>query len=165
MEKQISAPVKSIRVNVNAAITRGDQLLVIEFKDENGAHYNLPGGGVEPGESLEAALKRECFEEISTPVDVGNLLLLWEYVPEIHAHKYGSTQKVGHVFKCELKGGVEPALPEKGDSFQIGVKWIPFTEIRELPESRRPPLFPAIGPELIRALTEKNAPVQIVNRA
>lgn len=38
---------------------------------QNGGYYKLPGGGVESGEDLPSALKRECLEEIGCQVEVG----------------------------------------------------------------------------------------------
>ena len=36
-----------IRVRASALIIQNDAILLVEFDDENGLHYNLPGGGVE----------------------------------------------------------------------------------------------------------------------
>ena len=71
-----------IRVNVNAAIIRDEQILLIEFNDENGIHYNLPGGGLDAGESLSEGLQRECREEACVEIQIEKLLMVWEYVPE-----------------------------------------------------------------------------------
>jgi 8-oxo-dGTP pyrophosphatase MutT (NUDIX family) len=35
-----------------------------------GGYYKLPGGGVEPGENIATALKRECLEEIGCHVEI-----------------------------------------------------------------------------------------------
>ena len=155
----------AIRINVNAAITRDGQILVIEFNDTNGIHYNLPGGGVDMGESLEAALERECLEEARAQVEVGQVLLVWEYVPSLHGFKYGPTQRVGMVFKCELAAGAQPALPENLDPNQTGVKWIPISELSSSPTSESPPLFPTIGNELFKALMNPGEPIQTISRA
>jgi ADP-ribose pyrophosphatase YjhB (NUDIX family) len=48
-----------IRLNVAAVIARDDKILLVEFNDETGPHYNLPGGGVEFGESVYEALRTE----------------------------------------------------------------------------------------------------------
>jgi ADP-ribose pyrophosphatase YjhB (NUDIX family) len=68
-----------IRFGVNAAIVRDGAILLVEFNDEqSGLHYNLPGGGVELGETLHEALRRGVREETCAEVEVGPLLLVWE---------------------------------------------------------------------------------------
>lgn len=52
-----------IRVRAGAIIIENESILLIEFGDENGLHYNLPGGGVEPGETVKTAAAREVMEE------------------------------------------------------------------------------------------------------
>lgn len=43
-------------------------------------YYKLPGGGIEKGESPEAAMKRECLEEIGCHVETtGELGMIVEY--------------------------------------------------------------------------------------
>ena len=72
------------RPGVYGILLRGDELLVT-FQAEPDAEYQLPGGGVDPGEQPIAALHREVYEEtgwsISTPRRVG----AWRrftYMPE-----------------------------------------------------------------------------------
>ena len=60
-----------IRVRASALIIRQSEVLLVEFVDENGRHYNLPGGGMEPDESVIQAVKREANEETSAHVEVG----------------------------------------------------------------------------------------------
>ena len=56
-----------------AAIVRDDAILLVAFDGENGFHYNLPGGGVEPGERLYDAARREAREETAAEVEVKEL--------------------------------------------------------------------------------------------
>ena len=60
-----------IRVAANALIVNEGHALLVEFsggtEDE---HYNLPGGGVELGESLEEAVRREVMEETCLEIAV-----------------------------------------------------------------------------------------------
>jgi len=51
-----------IRVGARALVVENESVLLVEFNDETGLHYNLPGGGVEPGESVIEALEREVRE-------------------------------------------------------------------------------------------------------
>jgi len=65
-----------IRVRACALIIENDSILLVEFKDENGLHYNLPAGGVELNESVVEAVRREAMEEASVDVEVGPLFSL-----------------------------------------------------------------------------------------
>lgn len=61
-----------IRVRACALIIEDNYILLVEFNDEKGFHYNLPVGGTEPGESIIEAVKREAREEANADVDVGS---------------------------------------------------------------------------------------------
>jgi len=144
---------QSIRVGVNAAIVRDGAILFVEFDDaESGLHYNLPGGGVQPGEALHEALRREIREETDAEVEIGRLLLVWEYVPARYAGRYGRTQKLGLVFACTLREGSQPRLPEQPDLHQTGARWI---RLADLPQT---PLLPHISERLIAALQTTRQP-------
>ncbi|WP_413291398.1 NUDIX domain-containing protein [Bdellovibrio sp. HCB337] len=141
-----------IRVSASALIIRDEKLLLIKFNDLSGVHYNLPGGGVDAGESLVAAVARECREEACAEVDVRDLVLSWQYVPELEDFKYGTTQKLGLIFKADLKPGCEPRLPENPDKAQVGVEWVPLKEISE--KGTDFPLLPQIQSALETTLSE-----------
>jgi 8-oxo-dGTP diphosphatase len=52
------------RVRVSAVLRWDDQILLCRHEKPGKEYWLLPGGGVQPGESLVDALHRELFEEI-----------------------------------------------------------------------------------------------------
>lgn len=142
-----------IRLNVNAAIVQRDQILLIEFGGDS--HYNLPGGGLEPGESIEEGLRRECREEACAEVEVDRLLLAWEYVPEKENFRYGDRHKVGMIFLCHLQPGSVPRLPERPDTNQVAVRWLPLAMLEKAPGIDRYPLYPNVETPLLNAIRHK----------
>jgi ADP-ribose pyrophosphatase YjhB (NUDIX family) len=141
-----------IRVGASAIIVRDNSLLLVEFDEEGvGVHYNLPGGGVEDGELLEDAVRREVLEETCLQVDVGRMLFVFEYVPSFHRYKYGARHSVNVIFECNSQQGSEARMPDVPDLLQIGVRWVPLAELTRLP------LLPKIGESLIEAIQSKNS--------
>ncbi len=140
-----ATPATSLRTGANAVIIHNNSILLVEF-DDGTLHYNLPGGGVEPGESIHAALHREVYEETCCTVVVGRLLLVWEYYPPHHNNLYGTRHKLGLVFLCSLTGNDEPHLPDKPDTHQTAVRWMPLAQLEHVP------LLPQIGKPIINAL-------------
>lgn len=79
------------RAGVYAVILDGRDVLVTEQKRPL-REFQLPGGGIDPGESPLAALHRECFEETGWRIAPVRRLGFWQrftYMPEyeIWAHK------------------------------------------------------------------------------
>lgn len=67
--------VKSMRTSARALIQRGGNTLLIHRNRSGEAYYVLPGGGVEEGENLSGALRREVREELGADGVVGEKLL------------------------------------------------------------------------------------------
>src|SRR5437764_6619753 len=67
---------------VSAAIFRGDKLLLVRrARAPAKGFYSLPGGRVEFGETLHAALHREIDEETSLEIEIAGLAGWREVVP------------------------------------------------------------------------------------
>lgn len=64
------------RVRVAAVIPLGGELVLVRHRGLRSAYHLLPGGGVEPGETLESALVREVEEETGLVVRLDRPLLL-----------------------------------------------------------------------------------------
>jgi ADP-ribose pyrophosphatase YjhB (NUDIX family) len=52
----------------------GDIVLIRRGFEPRRGHWSMPGGFVDLGESVEAAARRECMEEIGIDVEIGALL-------------------------------------------------------------------------------------------
>jgi 8-oxo-dGTP diphosphatase len=121
-----------MRVRAGSIIVKDDAVLLIEFNDENGLHYNLPAGGVEPNETIVEAVKREAKEEASIDVEVGPLAFVYEYAPHLNENKYGETHSVALIFEGTMKDGCIPKLPDNPDPNQTDVKWIKLSELHNV---------------------------------
>jgi acetyl-CoA carboxylase carboxyl transferase subunit beta len=69
MDSQRSAPVLGGASGL--IVADGKVLLIRRGKEPYKDHWSLPGGGVEPGERIRDAVKREVLEETGLEVDVG----------------------------------------------------------------------------------------------
>ena len=132
-----------IRVRASALIIQNDAILLVEFRDENGLHYNLPGGGVEANESLIEAVKREAKEEASVEIEVGDVAFLYEYAPFKNMNKYGSIHSLTTIFDCTLKEDATPSISLTPDPNQTDVRWVPLNELSQIV------LYPNIREEIV----------------
>lgn len=121
-----------IRVRSSALIVKDKAVLLIEFTDENGPHYNLPGGGVEAGETLIEAVIREAREEAAVEIEVGEVAFLYEYAPHLTEEKYGPVHSYTTIFECRLKEGEVPQMPSVPDKNQTAVKWVQLDDLHTI---------------------------------
>jgi len=71
----------------------------------------LPGGGMEFGESAEQTIVREVREETGLNVDVIELLDTWDFIKEdLHI--------TGVIYLCNVEGVCEVTLSDEHDSYQ-----------------------------------------------
>jgi 8-oxo-dGTP diphosphatase len=70
----------SIRIRVAALLIEDGKILFIAHKKESKVYWLLPGGGVNPGETLEEALKRELKEELDIDIKVNDIALICDSI-------------------------------------------------------------------------------------
>jgi 8-oxo-dGTP pyrophosphatase MutT (NUDIX family) len=116
-----------LRVGVAAAILDGDRLLLTRRSD-NGA-WCMPGGGVDPGESLAEACVREVREEIGVRARVTGLLGAYSSPDIVASYPDGNrAQIVAAVFRVEILSGA-PGLSD--EVTELG--WFTAAEAAQLP--------------------------------
>ncbi|MFH0975485.1 MAG: NUDIX hydrolase [Spirochaetota bacterium] len=77
----------NIRIRVAAVIIENSEILLIAHRKEDSVYWMLPGGGVNPGESLEEALIREIKEELNIIVKVNDIALVYDSIsPDLKKH-------------------------------------------------------------------------------
>jgi 8-oxo-dGTP diphosphatase len=99
---------------------RGHVLLAQRRADQSfPLAWEFPGGKVEPGESLEAALAREIREEIGCVVEVGEVV-------EIVGHAYPDFDLEMPIYRVSLAAGEPRAIAV------AAVAWVPRERLGEL---------------------------------
>lgn len=74
-----------IRVRVSAIIFNNEnKILLVNHQKEGNNYWVIPGGGVENGETLEKALKRELIEELGIEIENLELAFVGESIQRRH---------------------------------------------------------------------------------
>jgi ADP-ribose pyrophosphatase YjhB (NUDIX family) len=99
---------------VSAAIFRGGKILLVRrARSPAKGFYSLPGGRVEFGETLHAALHREVDEETALKIEIAGLAGWREVVPDTP----GGGHYVIMSFAARWTAG-EPVLNDEHDDFR-----------------------------------------------
>jgi 8-oxo-dGTP pyrophosphatase MutT (NUDIX family) len=116
---------------VGAAILREGRILLLQRSPDRAflpGLWDIPGGHVKEGETLEAALRREVVEETGFAVNVANLFSVWTYDPP-----GGDARKVHNVevdFHCPIRSRRSPRIdPSEHARFA----WVDLGAIRRFP--------------------------------
>ncbi|MBW3113121.1 MULTISPECIES: NUDIX domain-containing protein [Bacillaceae] len=144
-----------IRIRAGAVIVEEGKILLAEFQDENGLHYNLPAGGVEEGESIKEAVVREAFEETGAQVEVETLAFTYEYAPHLNDQRYGPTHTLSMFFSCNRTDYHSTLSPSQPDPTQTGIKWVPLSELHSIV------LYPMIQDRILKYIQEEKQEVFI----
>ncbi len=132
MNKDISR----IRPGVKAFIVHENKILVIKERIQNGLGtviYDVPGGGIELGETAQETLKREVKEEVGLDISIERPVGCWDFVVS------GATETVHLVllgYQCSVVGEavIDTAHnPAQEDIFEV--TWLTKVEILNAPDS------------------------------
>ncbi|MCC9309395.1 NUDIX domain-containing protein [Kitasatospora sp. RB6PN24] len=152
-----------IKIRVGALVLCGDEVALIRRERAGGVRFfTPPGGNVEPGEDLEAALWRELAEELglSRGQVAGHPELLW--VVDQRVNRPGPTpppRKLHLLYRLHIGEAVRGRLAaEEYDELPDGthevghIDWLDYRSTAELP------IFPPVG-RALAALPAADAPV------
>jgi 8-oxo-dGTP diphosphatase len=92
------------RIRVSALLRRGDQILLCRHEKVGKAYWLLPGGGVNSGENLLAALHRELREEVGIEEELpleGPVAIADSIAPE---RSFAAKHVVHIIFASDLTG-------------------------------------------------------------
>src|SRR5437667_7128487 len=92
---------RGFRIGVYALVFDGEHVLLAHRRDID--WWNLPGGGMEVGETVDEALRREVAEETGLEVEVEQL---------VGVYSKPQKQEIVLTFRCHITGGTLTATEE-----------------------------------------------------
>ena len=118
------------RQAARAVVFDNNKKVALLFVSAKGYH-KLPGGGVEEGESLEEALKRECREEIGCEIKItGEIGTIVEY------RTFFNVKQESFCYVAEVVGEKgEPMFMDDEIEEGFMIKWVNFDEAIKLMEA------------------------------
>lgn len=114
-----------MHVRVTGVVIEDDRILLLDQDTDTGRNWSLPGGKVEEGEPLAAALVREMREETGLDVEPGRLLYVCDHLPGDGTHVVHLT------FEARIAGGTAGEVTAGLDTRPI--RGVEFVKLADLP--------------------------------
>ena len=107
---------------VGAIIKDGDRYLVGQraAHKSQGGLWEFMGGKIEPGETPEQALKRECLEELALEIEN-------ERIIDSVVHEYPEKTIRLTLIECNLKKGAVPQALEHQE-----IRWVTIDQMKDI---------------------------------
>lgn len=115
------------QLGCGAIVRRGDAVLLVKRgKPPRAGEWAIPGGKVQAGESLRAAVEREILEETAIRVRAGEMVYQLEYIEHDEAGALAFHYVVLDYAASYLSG--EPCAGDDADE----AAWVDFSELAAL---------------------------------
>ena len=128
-----------VRISVSAIVRQRDNLRqILLMKRSDNRHWGLPGGYVEPGETVVCATCRDVREETGYEIEVGRLIGVYSD-PRIQVIEYDDRRRVQAINLCfEAVAGDCGELTTPEETLELGFfaadalprPFVPIHEIR-----------------------------------
>lgn len=108
-------------------------LLVQDIRPGQG-HYFLPGGNVEPGESIESTLIREWLEELGWNVEAGSFLGCLENKWDFKRKQDGAlieVYEVNFLFMAKVSSETLQMAPSSKEA-HLNFSWVPLKNLSSI---------------------------------
>ncbi|WBQ02459.1 NUDIX domain-containing protein [Kribbella sp. CA-293567] len=145
------------RVAVRGVLFRGDELLLLGSRHGD---YKFPGGGVEPGETLQTALQREFLEECGLrEVAVGERLGDTVEYARSADPAYEVFKMTSHYFACTSRA--TPTGVQQLETYEANLELEPrWVTVEQALEANRAVLASGVG--VMRWLTRETKALEML---
>jgi len=111
------------RLSCHAVILDNNGNVLLLKQTYNDLSWGLPGGSINPGETIHEALYRECFEELGTKVEILNLT-------GVYFHSKFNSQVF--IFRCNLEDSNNIQLSDEHSEYSF----FPISELSQVQKVR-----------------------------
>lgn len=111
------------RMSSHAVITNQEQQILLLKATYADCTWGLPGGGLDKGETIHDALKRECLEELGCDIKIDYLSGVY-YHSAVNSHAF--------IFKCVLNPSQSIQLSHEHSEY----RWFNLTDLSTVQKVR-----------------------------
>lgn len=115
------------QLGVGAFVVRDNTILLVQRGQEPGkGQWAIPGGRVQPGESLHAAAQREILEETGVSIEVGEFAWQFEWI-----QRDARDELQYHYVVLDFHARYLAGEPQAADD-AVAARWVSFDELASM---------------------------------
>ncbi len=115
------------QLGVGAFVVRDNTILLVQRGQEPGkGQWAIPGGRVQPGESLHAAAQREILEETGVSIEVGEFAWQFELI-----QRDARDELQYHYVVLDFHARYLAGEPQAADD-AVAARWVSFDELASM---------------------------------